>query len=66
MENIDTTTAGGNLVPLALTGDQVTEGRRMYEAEQYRWQQIGDMFGVSRMTAYRHVVKTAGGGGPTT
>ena len=29
----------------------------MYESGDYTWAQIGDMFGVSRMTVYRHVVK---------
>ncbi len=52
--------------PPALTRDQATEARRMYESKQYTWQQIGDMFGVSRMTVYRHVVKTASGADPAT
>jgi len=43
--------------PSVMTPDKIAEARRMYESGDYTWAQIGDMFGVSRMTVYRHVVK---------
>lgn len=43
--------------PSAMTPAKTIEARRMYESGEYTWEQIGEMFGVSRMTVYRHVVK---------
>lgn len=43
--------------PSAMTSAKTIEARRMYESGEYTWEQIGEMFGVSRMTVYRHVVK---------
>lgn len=43
--------------PSAMTPAKTTEARRMYESGEYTWEQIAKMFGVSRMTLYRHVVK---------
>lgn len=43
--------------PSAMTPAKTVEARRMYESGDYTWEQIAEMFGVSRMTVYRHVVK---------
>lgn len=43
--------------PSALTPTQAVEACRMYESGEYTWEQIGEMFGLSRVTVYRHVVK---------
>lgn len=55
--------------PSAMTPAKTIEARRMYESGEYTWEQIGEMFGVSRMTVYRHVVKNienAGAGDDST
>jgi DNA invertase Pin-like site-specific DNA recombinase len=44
--------------PSALSAAQINEARRMYEAGDYTWAEIGEMFDVSRMTVYRHVVNS--------
>ncbi len=44
--------------PSALSTAQVHEARRMYESGDYTWAEIGEMFDVSRMTVYRHVVNS--------
>ena len=49
--------------PSVMTPDKIAEARRMYDSGDYTWAQIGDMFGVSRMTVYRHVVKNLGSTG---
>lgn len=49
--------------PSVMTPDKIAEARRMYESGDYTWAQIGDMFGVSRMTVYRHVVKNVDSAG---
>ncbi len=49
--------------PSVMTPDKIAEARRMYESGDYTWVQIGDMFGVSRMTVYRHVVKNVDSAG---
>jgi len=50
--------------PSAMTLPKTIEARRMYESGEYTWEQIGEMFGVSRMTVYRHVVKYIESVGP--
>jgi DNA invertase Pin-like site-specific DNA recombinase len=50
--------------PSAMTLAKTIEARRMYESGEYTWEQIGEMFGVSRMTVYRHVVKYIESAGP--
>jgi DNA invertase Pin-like site-specific DNA recombinase len=41
-----------------MTKAKTDEARRMYDSGDYTWEEIGEMFGVSRMTVYRHVVKS--------
>lgn len=45
--------------PTVMTPAKTVEARRMYASGEYTWEQIGEMFGVSRMTVYRHVVRNS-------
>jgi len=44
--------------PSVMTKAKTDEARRMYDSGDYTWEEIAEMFGVSRMTVYRHVVKS--------